>query len=190
MKVICECKLKELLDETKDATKLVGLDFINVINSLSLDVIKCYKTLFQLKYFIRCYGGFISILLIIGQTICVIIISQLSMYKIRKTTFSIVDKYSNLLRSQNALKYPPKKRTKTSKNVDSTNFNLNSNSFSDSNNKNNKNSLNNSSKSRKNIILENKEKNSSSFIKNKKLIKELNSSKLPLNDEINLTNIY
>ena len=187
MKAICECTLKELLDEAEAATKLVGLDFVDVIDSLSLDVVKCYKTLFQLKYFIRCYGGFISIFLIIGQTICVIIVSQLSMYKIRKTTFSIVEKYSNQLSSQNALKYPPKKRVKTSKNLDSINFNLNSNSLSDSKNKNTQISLKNTSKSRKNIILEKKEKTTTSFpIKNKNFIKKLNNSKLPLNGEINL----
>ena len=86
MKAICECKLKDLLDEAREATKLVvGLDFSSIIESLSLDVIKCYKTLFQYKYFINCYGGFICIFLIIIQSICVIIIIRVSMYKIKRT---------------------------------------------------------------------------------------------------------
>ena len=45
MKAICKCKLKQLLEETKDASRLVGLDLANVIDRLSIDVIKCYKTL-------------------------------------------------------------------------------------------------------------------------------------------------
>ena len=34
MKAICECKLKNLLDGTKGATKLVGLDFSNILKVL------------------------------------------------------------------------------------------------------------------------------------------------------------
>ena len=54
MKAICKCKLKELLSEAEDATKFMGLEFYDLIDSLSIDVIKCYKTLFDFKYFIHC----------------------------------------------------------------------------------------------------------------------------------------
>ena len=69
MKALCECKFKEIVDEAKEASKLVGFEYTNLIDSLSLDVLKCYKTLFQLKYFIKCYGGIICIILIISQTL-------------------------------------------------------------------------------------------------------------------------
>ena len=115
MKAICECKLKDLLSETKDASRLFGLDYSELIESISLSVIKCYKTLFQIKYIIRCYGGFITIFLIIAQTICVIIAGKISMYKIRKITFWIVNNYSKLLRSQSIINFPPKKQKKVSK---------------------------------------------------------------------------
>ena len=49
MKAICNCKLSDILNEAKDASKLVGLDYTTIIESLSLDIIKCYKTLFQYK---------------------------------------------------------------------------------------------------------------------------------------------
>ena len=116
MKAICECKLKELLDETKDATKLVGLDFGNIIESVSIDVIKCYKTLFQFKYLVKCYGGFISMILIIAQTICVIIVANISMYIIRRTTFNILGNYTIFLRNQTKNNFPPKKYVCGSKN--------------------------------------------------------------------------
>ena len=47
MKAICECKLKNLLEGTKNATNFVGIDIPSIIESLSLDVINCYKTIFQ-----------------------------------------------------------------------------------------------------------------------------------------------
>ena len=46
MKAICNCKLSDILNEAKDVSKLVGLDYTTIIESLSLDVIKCYKTIY------------------------------------------------------------------------------------------------------------------------------------------------
>ena len=109
MKALCECKFKEIVDEAKEASKLVGFEYTNLIDSLSLDVLKCYKTLFQLKYFIKCYGGIICIILIISQTLCVIITIKISLNKIRKITFLLMEKYSLLLKSENEKKSPPKK---------------------------------------------------------------------------------
>ena len=127
MKALCECKFKEIIDEAKEASKLVGLDYTNLIESLSLDVLKCYKTLFQLKYFIRCYGGLICIILIIAQTICVIITIKISLNKIKKITFIILEKYSVSLKSQSGGKSPPKKTTKKNKDLYITdNYNLSS----------------------------------------------------------------
>ena len=117
MRAICECKLKAILNEAKDATKLVGLDFTNLIDSLSIDVVKCFKTVFQYKYFIHCYGGFISIFLIIIQSICVIISCKISMNKIRKTTLTLMVNYSHLLNQRKSLHSPPRKTFKKSKTI-------------------------------------------------------------------------
>ena len=191
-KAICECKLKELLYEAQDATKLVGLDFANLIDSLSLDVVKCYKTLFQIKYLAQCYGGFISIILIIAQTICVIIAGKISMYKIRKTTFTLVSNYSSLLHSQKSLKYPPKKNPKTSKQLITINFG--SKSKSDIKYRNSQNSSKSTSKSQKKLLFDNKtislfkinNKKSTKSVLGLKEKKKLNTSILPLNNEINV----
>ena len=185
MKAICECKLNELLNEAKDATKLVGLDFTGVIESISIDVVKCYKTLFQYKNFTNCYGCFFSIFLILMQTICVIIIGKISMIKIKKTTFLVIKDYCNLLNSPKALKYPPKK--KIQKNSNSINFKYISNSQNASNLKSSKLRLKNTSKT---LLYKNNKK----IINTKKKIEKLNSKKsklinssmLQLNDEINI----
>ena len=115
MKAICECKLKDLLSNTEDASKLMGLDFEEFFESISLDVIRCYKTLFQFKYFIRCYGGLIAIFLILAQTICVIIAGKVSMGKIKIVTYWIIENYINVLKSKITIHSPPKKRIKKNK---------------------------------------------------------------------------
>ena len=110
MKVICECTLRDLLSETEEASKLLGLDFGGFVDSLSIDVIKCYKTIFQYKYLARCYGGFLSLILIILQTICVIITYKISIYEMKKTTFWIVESYTIFIKSQDMTLFPPKKK--------------------------------------------------------------------------------
>ena len=117
MKAICECKLKEFLNEAKDATRLIGLEFADLIDSISIDVLKCFKTVFQYEYFINCYGGFISLFLIIIQSICVIIFFKKSKNKLGKTAFSLMDNYSILLTSRNSLKSPPKKNKNNEKSL-------------------------------------------------------------------------
>ena len=156
MKAICECKLKEILDETKDASKLIGLEFTEIIDSLSLDVIKCYKTLFQAKYFINCYGGFISLFLIIIQAICTIIASKKSMYKLRRTTFKLLENYLTFLHSKSMNNFPPKKHLKT---VKSLKLIDNSISLIDSKYKGSA----NNSKSSKQYLITNKKKRKKSF---------------------------
>ena len=108
-KAICKCKFNELLNEAKDASKLLGFEFADIIESLSIYVIKCYKTIFQLKYFIRRYGGFICIALIIIQSILVILAIKISLYKIKKATIFLLDRYSSLLSSRNQIQFPLKK---------------------------------------------------------------------------------
>ena len=189
MKAICKCKLKELLDETKDASRLVGLDFAGVIDSLSIDVLKCYKTVFQRKYFIKCYGAFLCILLIFVQSICVFIVGNISIYNIRKTTFSLVDKYISLLKSQKVSKFPPKKTHKNSKSSLIINDNI-INSSNEMKYKGTQLSYKQSLKPQKglyndNIInykQSNKKKNSNES-KNK-----VNSSGFQINEDINLKN--
>ena len=120
MKAICECTLRDLLNEAKDATKLLGLDFSGLVDSLSIDVVKCYKTVFQYKYFIKCYGGFLCLILIVLQTICVIVAYKVSIYDLRKNAFWLVQNYTNILQSQDLVSFPPKKRKRSSTKLDNS----------------------------------------------------------------------
>ena len=198
MKAVCECKLRALLNEAKDATKLVGLDFTNLIDSISIDVVKCFRTVFQYKYFIHCYGGFISIFLIIIQSICVIISCKISMNKIRKTTLSLMVNYSHLLNQRKSLNSPPRKTFKNSKTLKITN-NFYNNTKSNSHfqiNTNNRSNVKNTPKSQKRLLLGNNnnkkytrtfnintKKTAKRLIPEKKINKTLNNSALPLNGE-------
>ena len=121
MKAICKCTLRDLLNEAKDATKLLGLDFSDLVDSLSIDVIKCYKTVFQYKYFVKCYGGFMCLILIVLQTICVIVAYKVSIYDLRKNAFWLVQNYTNILQSQDLISFPPKRRKRSSCNDNSDN---------------------------------------------------------------------
>ena len=116
MKAICKCKLKELLSEAEDATKFMGLEFYDLIDSLSIEVVKCYKTIFDLKYLVHCYGGMISFGLIIVQTLSVIIVAKINIPKMKIISFNLLYKYLHLLRIENNKNYPSKKSEKTSSN--------------------------------------------------------------------------
>ena len=111
MKAICECKMKDLLSGQKGVTKIIGIeDFTEFFEEISLNVITCYKTLFQLKYFVKCYGGFITMIFIIIQTIYVIIAIKISIIKMKAITFWILENYDNYLKSKNIITSPPKRK--------------------------------------------------------------------------------
>ena len=171
MKAICECKLKNLLDKASSATKLAGLDFSSIINSLSLEVMKCYKTVFQYKYFIKCFGGMISLGLIVVQSICAIIAARISIIKIKKNIFNLLGNYCSLLDSKTSKNLPPRK---------SSNLKLIDNSKSKRNSKYAGTGIRKSAKitPKKNSIFSRKRKyKSKSLIFNDKMVpKKLNSS--------------
>ena len=129
MKAICNCKVKKLIEETKEATKLMGFDFEEIVESLSINVIKCYNTLFQLKYFKNCYGGFISLIIIGFQTLCVMYICIKSIFHMKKIAYNLLGDYSTFLLSQSKINYPPKRSAKSIGILSSSdNMNLNNES--------------------------------------------------------------
>ena len=113
MKAICECKMKDILSGKKDLTKFIGLeDFTKFFEEISLNVITCYKTLIQMKYFVKCYGGFITMFFIIIQTIYVIIAIKKSIVKMKVITFWIIENYRIFLNSHRNISSPPKRKKK------------------------------------------------------------------------------
>ena len=186
MKAICQCKMNQLINGAKDASKLVGLDIPDLIDSLSIDVMKCYKTLFKAKYFIKCYGGFICLFLIIAQTIFTAFAIKISMYKIRKNTFSLLERYSSLIHSKYEVQFPPKK---SSLNNNNNNMNLNS----ETKYKNSSMSIKNFLKSPTEDYKEKKDKNKLNHLKDRgksmkynDINKSINASNFQLNDELNI----
>jgi hypothetical protein len=103
-----------------------------MIQKTNIEVIKCYKDVFELQYFVSNSGGFVILGLILVQIILIIIYFCKSLYSIRKYIFGITNKFLSYLTSQKnnvlltnnnisssmkenkLIKYnePPKKRTK------------------------------------------------------------------------------
>ena len=72
-------------------------DFEEFIYSTNINVIKCYKDLFVHKYFIKCYGGFIILSLILIQILCTVAYCFRSKFYLKKNIFCITNKYLNYL---------------------------------------------------------------------------------------------
>ena len=128
----CECPITEKEEENKkDKIKDNALyqnefgQFEEFIYSTNINVIKCYKDIFKYEYFIKCYGGFILLGLIVIQILCALAYCCKSRYHLKKYFFIITNKYLNHLEKQKTIKEkifeknnePPRKgsKTKTSK---------------------------------------------------------------------------
>ena len=126
----------------------------------------------------------LCILLIVVQSICVFIVGNISIYNIRKTTFSLVDKYIGLLKFQKVSKFPPKKTHKNSK----SSLILNDNIINSSNEikyKGTQLSFKNSLKPQKELYIDNIINYKQS---NKKKNFNESKNKEDLNEDINLNN--
>ena len=133
-KAKCECLLNNLMENKYFGKNILFQSSLGEVESLikktNVEVLKCYKDIFVLKYFISNTGGFIIISLILAQIILAIIYYCKSLYSIRKYIFNITEKYIEYLESirnkifpyfNNAIsnknnkfikyKEPPKKRT-------------------------------------------------------------------------------
>ena len=95
-----------------------------------MQVVKCYKTLIQYKYFIRCYGGFLCLGLILMQSICVIIVIKKSLNNIKINIYNILRTFTHfgLIKSKTIKNFPPIKKPKTSKSLSLINSSNNINS--------------------------------------------------------------
>ena len=98
----CECvisqesdKKNKIKDNAIYKSELEDLEeFIYLTN---INVIKCYKDVFKYKYFVKCYGGFIILGLILVQIICTFVYFTKSKFFVKKYIFSITNKYLNYL---------------------------------------------------------------------------------------------
>ena len=79
---ICECSFKDLLDinflkNNILAENIIINEILNQVKSiiilLNLEVMRCYKTIFNIKYFLKCTGGFIVLTILILEFSCILI---------------------------------------------------------------------------------------------------------------------
>jgi len=101
MEAICECKIKELLNQDFLGSELLmdsplG-EIVDLISQTNINVVKCYKRVFNRKYFSNCIGGIIIMGLLLIQIILVFVYYLKSLISIRKYLFSITNKYLTYL---------------------------------------------------------------------------------------------
>ena len=100
-KAICECLLNNLMNNNLLGNNILYQSSIgeleNLIQKTNIEVIKCYKDLFEMKYLVSNTGGFIIMSLILAQIVLIIIYLFKNLYSIRKYIFSMTDKYISFL---------------------------------------------------------------------------------------------
>ena len=180
MKAKCECTFIDIMNMNIINDNPYGKavqEILEAISKLNIDVVKCFKDIFNTKYFSKNEGGFIMIGLFLGQISCFIKYAIDGLYFIRKYIFNLTSSYTEYMdKNGNELKknvnMPPKKikRKKSRKGVNILDLNINNSSLS-------KNGLlhSNNVQSKK-IFFDSTEKRNSSNNKAQKLL--INSNKI------------
>ena len=118
MESICECKYNNILnneffEDNAIVDEIFG-DINDIISNSNLDVLKCYKDVFNIKYMRICYGGFIIIGIIIIDIIFTIIFKFYDMELIQRYIFNISEKYISLfVKEKNDTKHREEDKNKT-----------------------------------------------------------------------------
>ena len=123
MTVICECKFNDIANYIfMDNNNILIINsvegILDIINESNILVLKCYKYIF--KYFSRSIGGFITLSLLIINTVLTIIFFKKELNKVKKYIYDLTENYLLLLnQSKNPIKndisQPTKKKSKISK---------------------------------------------------------------------------
>ena len=117
MKAKCECKFIDLVNMDIMSENVYGQaiqEIFEIISELNIAVVKCFKDIFNKKYFLKNIGGFIILSLFIGQLICFIAYSVDGLFYIIKYLLNLVQSYiyyknGNIL-SNNNINFPPKRK--------------------------------------------------------------------------------
>ena len=116
----CECSFNNFLNNDIVGNIKVGVlsDTFDILNSLNINVFKCFLDIFKPKNFIKCIGGFLFSACLIIQIICVVKFLSNGLYYIRKYIISLSESF-NLYKSKTNIKNPPKRRqrSKTTKKI-------------------------------------------------------------------------
>ena len=127
---ICECSFKDLLDKSILNDNII-LDNIIVnglieqvsqtLNILNLEVMKCYKTVFDPKYMSKCTGFYLVLIILLFELACITSYFLFGKSKFIGFIFKVSEIYkdlnlfknkNNLNITQTVIKAPPKRRRK------------------------------------------------------------------------------
>ena len=136
MKVECVCAFQDLLSNNLFHNDIVGdnvliketlQEIMEMISNLNVEVLTCYKDVFNYKYFKKNIGGFIILSLIFFQIICFICYYLISYRKLVINFYLLIQKYLDLRKinqAKNIKNNPPKikKKRKIKKSKKKKNF--------------------------------------------------------------------
>ena len=74
-------------------------DYDELFSMANFNVMKCYKDIFELKYFVKSFGNFIVLTIIITDIICTFVYFRKSSFYIKKYIFSLTAKYAKYLQN-------------------------------------------------------------------------------------------
>ena len=183
-KSICECKLNEWINnEIIEGNKFLANSMAEIktlIQKTNIEVLRCYKDLFHIKYYLSNHGSFIIMALLIIQIILTVIYYTKYIHAMRSYLYNITQKYLSYLASKgidvsddfdnNMLKpSPPNKNLQNNlkQNNNKNNNNINKNNNNKNNNINNNNINNNKNNNINNKNNNNKNNNNIMRINNK-----------------------
>ena len=125
MKLKCDCTFNSFIDKDYLNNNIYGqsvAEFLEIINSLNVECIKCLSKIFKSKYFVKCFGGFIILILLIIELICgsLFLFVLKGFDKIRQHLY-FWHKAFKKYRNQNKESAPPKKKNSSDKHLNSEN---------------------------------------------------------------------
>ena len=114
-KAICECSYsssnKDLLKDNALYQSQVG-ELEELISSINIYVMKCYKNMINKIYFKECFGGLIILILLIIEIICTIIYYLKGFFSIKVYIFDIATKFINYISPKKDNKHSLKNQTR------------------------------------------------------------------------------
>jgi len=94
---ICKCTYKEMTEDNENDEiniyEAAVKEVYNILDQINLAVMSCYQDLFEYKYFIKCTGGLIILILFFIQCINIIIYYFLSFFSIKKYIYNMTENY-------------------------------------------------------------------------------------------------
>ena len=110
LKAECECKFHDLLSKSILDNDLLGNNVLikeslqeiaDMINNLNIEVLMCYKDIFDIKYFKKNISGFIIITLFFFYSLCIMYYFLISKNKLIRSIYSLTQKFILYLYKRN-----------------------------------------------------------------------------------------